>query len=229
VETVVRGHYRGGSTRGPGVWLKRKRQEIGRWTYGVAEACEPGSSAAKVASALATAIGADGRLDPTKEWIAAKVGLCVKTVTRALTKLRRLGFVTWQRRTVIKDGVEQQTSNAYQLQFPDPPETAEQPPAAPPIPPSMSLSLNREESILLDKEVLWDTQAPVPETAKSPEAPAPVQQVPRPLPYRVVMEARKVLADRVRASAEAWIAGAQARAADRKRQWREARGDNHVT
>jgi hypothetical protein len=215
---IIRGNYRSGSQRGPGVRIKWKRYKVGKWLWKVARSFPAGSSAVKVAAALASVISFnDGRLDPTCQWIADKIDLCEKTVGRALAKLRKLGFLTWQRRIAVSaDGIEQQTSNAYQLQFPDPPEGLERAPelsTSPPIRPVRQ----QVQTNLSSREELSDTPRPAP--VEQP----PVQQ--RPLPYRMVQQAQKVLADRVRAVNEAWAAGAEARTAARKQQWLDARAN----
>ena len=58
-----------------------------------------------------------GRLDPSYAAIAAKAGVCVRTVATALRRLRELGILNWVRRCAEswRDGrfvLEQQT-NAY--------------------------------------------------------------------------------------------------------------------
>jgi hypothetical protein len=215
---ITRGNYRSGSQRGPGVRIKWKRYKVGKWLYKAIRTFPSGSSVAIVAAALTSVISFhDGRLDPTYQWIAAKTGLCEKTVGRALAKLRKFGFLTWQRRVAVSpEGVECQTSNAYQLQFPEPPEGLERAPelsTSPPIRPvRQQVQMN-----LSSREELSDTPLPAP--VEQP----PVQQ--RPLPYRMVQHAQKVLADRVRAVNEAWAAGAEARTAARKQQWLGARAN----
>src|SRR5271169_2546636 len=58
-----------------------------------------------------------GRLDPSYAAIAAKAGVCVRTVASALQRLRELGILTWVRRCAEswQDGrfVLEQESNAY--------------------------------------------------------------------------------------------------------------------
>lgn len=59
-----------------------------------------------------------GRLEPMIATIAEKAGLCARTVSRALNRLKEHGFIDWLRRTVTLDvdgaGPQvSQTSNAY--------------------------------------------------------------------------------------------------------------------
>ena len=79
-----------------------------------------------------------GRLDPPYAAIAAKAGVCVRTVATALKRLRELGILNWMRRCAEtwQDGrfVLEQETNAYGLMpesqwrgYRSPPE----PPAAP--------------------------------------------------------------------------------------------------
>jgi hypothetical protein len=60
-----------------------------------------------------------GRLDPSYQAIAAKAGVCVRTVATALAKLRELGILAWVRRCAEswQDGrfVLEQATNAYGL------------------------------------------------------------------------------------------------------------------
>jgi hypothetical protein len=60
-----------------------------------------------------------GRLDPSYAAIAAKAGVCVRTVATALARLRELGILKWVRRCAEnwRDGrfVLEQQSNAYGL------------------------------------------------------------------------------------------------------------------
>jgi hypothetical protein len=58
-----------------------------------------------------------GRLDPSYAAIAAKAGVCVRTVATALQRLRELGILAWVRRCAERwqDGrfVLEQATNAY--------------------------------------------------------------------------------------------------------------------
>jgi hypothetical protein len=60
-----------------------------------------------------------GRLDPSYAAIAAKAGVCVRTVATALARLRELGILNWVRRCAERwaDGrfVLEQETNAYGL------------------------------------------------------------------------------------------------------------------
>jgi DNA-binding transcriptional regulator YhcF (GntR family) len=58
-----------------------------------------------------------GRLDPSYAAIAAKAGVCVRTVASALQRLKALGILNWMRRCAEswRDGrfVLEQETNAY--------------------------------------------------------------------------------------------------------------------
>ena len=58
-----------------------------------------------------------GRLDPSYAAIAAKAGVCVRTVASALQRLKALGILSWARRGAEswRDGrfVLEQETNAY--------------------------------------------------------------------------------------------------------------------
>ena len=77
-----------------------------------------------------------GRLDPSYAAIAAKAGVCVRTVASALQRLRELGILDWVRRCAEtwRNGrfVLEQENNAYGLQ----PETQWRGYRAPPEPPA---------------------------------------------------------------------------------------------
>jgi hypothetical protein len=78
-----------------------------------------------------------GRLDPSYAAIAAKAGVCVRTVATALQRLRELGILAWVRRCAEswRDGrfVLEQESNAYGL-LPETQWRGYRPPAEPPAP-----------------------------------------------------------------------------------------------
>jgi DNA-binding transcriptional MocR family regulator len=68
-----------------------------------------------VGIALLKYVGADGQCDPCHQTLAEHVGCTVRTVQRALARLRELGVVRWVRR-LIRDGWRTaQTSNAYEF------------------------------------------------------------------------------------------------------------------
>jgi hypothetical protein len=78
-----------------------------------------------------------GRLDPSYAAIAAKAGVCVRTVATALAKLKQLGMLNWVRRCAEswQDGrfvLEQQT-NAYAV-LPESQWRGYRPPQEPPAP-----------------------------------------------------------------------------------------------
>jgi hypothetical protein len=78
-----------------------------------------------------------GRLDPSYAAIAAKAGVCVRTVATALARLRELGILNWVRRCAEswQDGrfVLEQQSNAYGL-LPESQWRGYRPPPEPPGP-----------------------------------------------------------------------------------------------
>jgi hypothetical protein len=78
-----------------------------------------------------------GRLDPSYRAIAAKAGVCVRTVASALQRLKALGILAWVRRCAEswRDGrfVLEQQSNAFGL-LPESQWRGYQPPAEPPGP-----------------------------------------------------------------------------------------------
>ena len=78
-----------------------------------------------------------GRLDPSYEAIAAKAGVCVRSVATALKRLRELGILNWVRRCIEskRDGrfmLEQET-NAYAV-LPESQWRGYRPPPEPPAP-----------------------------------------------------------------------------------------------
>jgi hypothetical protein len=88
-----------------------------------------------------------GRLDPSYAAIAAKAGVCVRTVATALQRLRELGILAWVRRCAEswRDGrfVLEQVTNAYAVLpesqwrgYRPPPEAPEPEWGRPPIMPS---------------------------------------------------------------------------------------------
>lgn len=56
-----------------------------------------------------------GRCDPSHATIAARAGVCVKTVQRALAAAKRIGLVTWDQRATRRDGETVQITNQYVL------------------------------------------------------------------------------------------------------------------
>ena len=79
-----------------------------------------------------------GRLDPSYAAIAAKAGVCVRTVATALARLRELGILNWVRRCAEswQDGrfVLEQETNAYGL-LPESQWRGYRPPQEPPASP----------------------------------------------------------------------------------------------
>ena len=78
-----------------------------------------------------------GRLDPSYAAIAAKAGVCVRTVATALQRLKALGILNWVRRCAERwaDGrfVLEQETNAYAV-LPESQWRGYRPPAEPPGP-----------------------------------------------------------------------------------------------
>ena len=78
-----------------------------------------------------------GRLDPSYAAIAAKAGVCVRTVASALQRLKALGILNWVRRCAERwaDGrfVLEQETNAYAV-LPETQWRGYRPPAEPPVP-----------------------------------------------------------------------------------------------
>jgi hypothetical protein len=78
-----------------------------------------------------------GRLDPSYAAIAAKAGVCVRTVATALKRLRDLGILAWVRRCAEawRNGryVLEQQSNAYAV-LPEGQWRGYRPPPGPPTP-----------------------------------------------------------------------------------------------
>jgi hypothetical protein len=79
-----------------------------------------------------------GRLDPSYAAIAAKAGVCVRTVASALRRLKGLGILNWVRRCAEswRDGrfVLEQETNAYAV-LPESQWRGYRPPQEPPAPP----------------------------------------------------------------------------------------------
>jgi hypothetical protein len=75
------------------------------------------ASGLDVAEALERLLGQDGRLDPSRDFLAAATGASTRTVGRQLARLRDLGLLWWQRRLERSTGAWrcEQTSNAYVL------------------------------------------------------------------------------------------------------------------
>jgi hypothetical protein len=81
-----------------------------------------------------------GRLDPSYAAIAAKAGVCVRTVANALQRLKALGILNWVRRCAERrdaDGrfVLEQETNAYAV-LPETQWRGYRPPAEPPTAPA---------------------------------------------------------------------------------------------
>lgn len=122
--------YRRGSIQGPGPRQRMTAAERGSWLFAVQRQHAAGGSIAAVARALAGALGEDGRLDPSYSRIAALARVSLRTVARALFRLKETGFLRWVNRV---RGSEQ-TSNAYALCLPDPSAEPPSPSEAPPQP-----------------------------------------------------------------------------------------------
>jgi DNA-binding transcriptional MocR family regulator len=191
MEAVIKRKFRPGSLPGIGLRVRFEPHQVGYWLHKLGELVGTDSSAWKAASALATAIGDDGRLDPTKQWIAVKTGVCEKTVSRALGRLAKLGFLTWHRRTAVTEGIQHQTSNAYQLRFPEGPPPSREVPESYPHTPPVDVSLNRIDSSS-SVSILSDTP---PAPPRSPP-PATAAELLRAMPVRLLRKAQGALASR---------------------------------
>lgn len=58
---------------------------------------------------------ATGRLDPTYDFLQARLGCSRDSLARWLRQLRDAGLIDWIRRFKVVDGMMRQTSNAYRL------------------------------------------------------------------------------------------------------------------
>ena len=58
---------------------------------------------------------ATGRCDPSHESIAARTGLCVRTVQRGMEDARAFRLIDWDQRAVWRDGEGMQITNQYRL------------------------------------------------------------------------------------------------------------------
>lgn len=81
-----------------------------------------GRAAIQILEFLSHLAAYSGRIEPSYEYIMAKVGCARDTITRALKALRAHGFLDWIRRYVPTGNAEgpqvQQTSNAYRIALP---------------------------------------------------------------------------------------------------------------
>jgi len=114
--------YRGNSIFGPGPRRRLDRNARARFRYLARAHARAGRLPAKqewVALALLKRLGDDGQCDPSHDTLAADAGCSVKTVARAIARLRLLGLLSWTRR-LIRDGWRcAQTSNGYCLLTPE--------------------------------------------------------------------------------------------------------------
>src|ERR1700712_4106037 len=93
--------WRTGSIFGPGLRIPLDREARAVFKAKLKLARRPGRltiACIEVAHVLLDMMGADGRLDPSVEMIATRAAVSPSTVTRALAKLRALGFLGWTRR-----------------------------------------------------------------------------------------------------------------------------------
>lgn len=103
---------------GPGPRRPLSRDERARFRYLLDAHRRAGRltpNGALVGAALLRRLGEDGRCDPAHATLAGDVGVCDRTVRRALVRLRTLGLVSWQMRLVRAGWRVEQTSNAYEL------------------------------------------------------------------------------------------------------------------
>jgi len=110
--------WRNDSFFGDGPRHPRSRDELARFRWVIRQnrirnKLSPGH--ADVLEALAATLGGDGRLDPSHAFLAARAGVSVSTVQRALDRARELGMIGWQRRLVRRAWRTEQATNAYWL------------------------------------------------------------------------------------------------------------------
>jgi hypothetical protein len=99
----------------------------------------------RIGIALITMLGADGRLDPSYDTIAATAKVPRRTVARRLIELADAGMLRWARRLETVGGHTRQTTNAYELTMPAP--AADSGRLSPALPaPRPSAKVAREES-----------------------------------------------------------------------------------
>lgn len=106
---------------GPGPRQPLDREQRAQFRAKLALQRRPGRltiAAAHVGRILCDMLGPDGRLDPCCATIAAKAGVCVDTVRRAIGQLRQFGFLDWTRRLLRTAWRVEQTSSAYVLKVP---------------------------------------------------------------------------------------------------------------
>jgi hypothetical protein len=106
---------------GPGPRLPIDREGRAVWKARVEIHCRAGritDAGARIAYALLKRLGADGRCDPSHQTLADDTGRGVRTVRRALLRLKELGLISWFQR-LVRDSATgwrvEQASNAYCL------------------------------------------------------------------------------------------------------------------
>lgn len=116
--------WRNGSIFGPGARVPLDREARAVFKAKLKLNRRPGRltiACVEIAHVLLEMMGQDGRLDPSVETIAIKAAVNPSTVTRALARLRELGFLGWTRR-LARDAASgwrvAQISNAYVLTVP---------------------------------------------------------------------------------------------------------------
>ena len=109
---------------GPGPRVPLDRERKAQFSAKVRLQRRPGRltiATAGIALVLLGLLGADGKLDPTHDTLAALACVSVATVKRALDQLQAFGFLDWTRRLIRSAGTgwrAAQTSNAYVLRVP---------------------------------------------------------------------------------------------------------------
>ena len=86
---------------GDGPRVRLDREQRAQWKAKLQLQRRPGRltiGTADVGRALCNMLGNDGRLDPSHAAIAARAGVHVSTVKRALEQLAEFGFLSWTRR-----------------------------------------------------------------------------------------------------------------------------------
>ena len=110
--------YHHDSIFGPGPRAPLDRDQRSLWRARLQAARCPGGitiAARDVGLAMLDMMGADGRLDPALEHLAAVVRVHLSTVQRAIQQLRAFGLLEWDRRLTRDASGVRQTSNAYRL------------------------------------------------------------------------------------------------------------------
>ena len=110
--------WHGGSIFGPGPRRRLDRNQRARFRFLLNAHKWAGRLADKtddVGAALLKRLSGVGRCDPSQATLADVAGCEERTVRRAITSMRDLGLLRWERRLVRNGWRCEQTSNAYEL------------------------------------------------------------------------------------------------------------------